>query len=385
MKTETLSRRQRVLRSIEHKPVDRTPIDLGMHYSTGISAFAYRDLRRYLGLPEKKIEVVDNFSFLARVDEDVLDRFHCDCICFHPGYPTTRTWNPRGDYSFEIAGGINPTQQEDGSWIFSGQNSGRMKMPSGGFFFDGEGFDPWPNNEIDYVSTVAKNCERIYKETDYFTMFVGGASAYFSDHPEYLMRMLLEPELIEEDCKRQYEENIKSTSEIIHKCGEYVQGICIASDLGTQVAPFVNPQLYADMIAPWVKKYIDFVHANSDYKIFFHSCGAMEPMIPTLIECGVDVLNPVQVSCKNMNPEDLKRKYGDKICYWGGGCNTHGAFTSGTPEQVSENVKQMMGSLAPNSGFVFNQVHNIMGNIKPENIVAMLDTAYQESFKYGTL
>ena len=381
---ETLSRRERVIRSVERKPVDRTPIDLGVHYSTGISAFAYQNLREYLGLPKKKIEVIDSFQFLARVDEDVLERFHCDCMLFHPGYPSTRTWKPREHYEFEISSAIFPTLEDDGAWIFSGKDSGRMKSPEGGFFFDGIGFDTW-GSQLDFNTEVAKYSERIYKETDYFTLYVGGASAYFSDNPDYLVSMLLEPENIIKGCERSYDWSIKSTGDIINKCGEYIQGICVGADLGTQIAPFVNPALFADIIAPWIKKYIDFLKANSDYKLFFHSCGAMEPFIPILIECGVDILNPVQVSCKNMEPFALKEKYGDKICFWGGGCDTHGAFGTGTPEEVAENVRYLMSALAPNSGFVFNQVHNIMGNVKPENIVAMLDTAYEESFKYGTL
>lgn len=381
---ETLSRRERVMRAVEHKAVDRTPIDLGVHYSTGISAYAYQNLRKYLDLPKKKIEVIDTFQFLARVDEDILERFHCDCMLFHPGYPSTRTWKPRGHYEFEISSAILPTLEDDGAWIFSGKDGGRMKSPAGGFFFDGIGFDTWAS-QLDFNTEVSKYAEHIYKETDYFTLYVGGATAYFSDNPDYLVAMLLEPEKIEEGCKRGYEWSTKSIEDIINKCGNYIQGICMGADLGTQIAPFVNPSLFADMIAPWIKKSIDFIKANSDYKVFFHSCGAMEPFIPILIECGVDILNPVQVSCKNMEPFALKKNYGDKICFWGGGCDTHGAFGTGTPEEVAENVRYLMSALAPNSGFVFNQVHNVMGNVKPENIVAMLDTAYEESFKYGTL
>jgi len=385
---EVLSRRERVMRAVERKPVDRTPIDLGVHYSTGISAYAYQNLREYLGMPKKKIEVIDSFQFLARVDEDILERFHCDCMLFHPGYPATKTWKPREHYEFEISGAIHPTLEDDGAWIFSGEKNGekvgRMVSPAGGYFFDGWGFDTW-GSELDFNAEVAKYAERIYKETDYFMLYRGGVTAHFSDNPEYLIDMMLEPEKIKKWCAEGHERNLKSTADIIKKCGNYIQGIGMACDLGTQTAPFVNPAVYADLIAPWIKKYIDFVKANSDYKIFFHTCGAMEPFIPILIECGVDILNPVQVSCANMEPFELKRKYGDKICFWGGGCDTHGAFGTGTPEQVADNVRYLMSALAPNSGFVFNQVHNIMGNIKPENITAMLDTAYEESFKYGNL
>ena len=386
---ETLSRRERVIRAVERKPVDRTPIDLGVHYSTGISAFAYQNLREYLGMPKKKIEVIDSFQFLARVDEDILERFNCDCMLFHPGYQSTRTFKPRKHYEFEISSAIHPELEDDGAWVFSGRNAdgekvGRMVSPAGGYFYDGWGFDTWAS-QLDFNTETAKYAEKIYKETDYFTLYVGGGSGYFSDNPDYLVKLMLEPEEIEKDCEAQYNWSIAAVQDIIKKCGEYVQGVCIAADLGTQAAPFVNPQIYADLLAPWLKKYIDFVKANSDYKIFFHTCGAMEPFIPILIECGVDILNPVQVSCANMEPFALKKNYGDKICFWGGGCDTHGAFGTGTPEEVANNVRYLMSALAPDSGFVFNQVHNVMGNVPPENIVAMLDTAYEESFKYGNL
>jgi uroporphyrinogen decarboxylase len=382
---ETLSRRERVLRSIEHRPVDRTPIDLGIHHSTGISGFAYQNLREYLGLPKKKIEIVNSSSFLARVDQDVLERFHCDCMVFHPGYPQTQTWRPREHYEFEISAQINAERNEKGDWTFSNAEGMRMVSPAGGFFFDGQRFDAWPAATHNFNAEVAKHAERVYKETDYFSLYIDGLRPYFSGDADYLVTLLEDPDEITRRCEREYHDNVKAFSDIVAKCGHYLQGISISSDLGMQAAPFVNPELYAELIAPWIKQTIAFIKNNSDYKVFFHSCGAMEPFIPILIDCGVDILNPVQVSCKNMEPTALKKNYGDKICFWGGGCNTHGVFGKGTPAEVADNVRYLMSVLAPHSGFVFNQVHNVMGNVKPENIVAMLDTAYEESFKYGEL
>ena len=382
-----LSRRERVIRAIERKPTDRTPIDFGGHNTTGISAFAYQNLREYLNMPKKKIEVYDSFRFLARIDEDILERFHCDCLFFHPGYPKTQTWNPRENYEFEISSAVDISRESDGAWIFSNKNGGLLKSPAGGYFFDGISFDSW-ESKLDFNTEVAKYAEKTYKETDYFMfygLYTGGVNItahFISEDPEYLVKIMLEPEEIEKLCAEGHERNLKLTSDIIKKCGEYIQGICINCDLGTQTAPLVNPDIFADLIAPWIKKYIDFVKANSDYKIFFHTCGAIEPFIQILIECGVDVLNPVQVSCENMEPFSLKQKYGDKICFWGGGCDTQAVLGTGTPEQVADNVRYLMSALAPSSGYVFNQVHNIMGNVKPENIVAMFDTAYEESFKY---
>jgi uroporphyrinogen decarboxylase len=106
----------------------------------------------------------------------------------------------------------------------------------------------------------------------------------------------------------------------------------------------------------------------------------MKPFFPTLIECGVDIFNPVQISAANMSPTDLKKEFGDRATFWGGGCNTQNILNSSTPEAVANNVRELVKIFKPGGGFVFNQVHNIMGDIKPENIIAMLDTAYEESF-----
>jgi uroporphyrinogen decarboxylase len=377
---ECLTSRERVIRAINHEPVDRTPIDLGMHYSTGISAFAYWNLRQYLGLPVEEVEVIDPGQFLARVGTDVLQRFHCDCICFHPGYPNTALWNPRGSYQFRVPRRMLPERQPDNSWVAS-LGDGRLRMPEGGFFFDGNGFDPW-DGEVSFLDAAGRNAERIYKETDLYTMYIG-FGAYFSDNPDWLVNFMLEPEEADEQNRRLLEADLKEAGRVIDKMGRYVQGICINSDLGTQTAPFIRPSVHAERIAPLIKKFCDFVHRNSDCKIFMHSCGAMEPFIPALIQSGVDVLNPVQVSCGNMNPAGLKAKYGKDICFWGGGCDTQNVLGRGTPEEVGRNVKELMAAFAPGSGFVFNQVHNIMGNVPPENIVAMFDTAYEQSFEYG--
>ena len=128
------------------------------------------------------------------------------------------------------------------------------------------------------------------------------------------------------------------------------------------------------------RRFCEFLHANSDIKVFLHNCGSIKPLIPMLIEAGIDVLNPVQISAVNMDPQELKDDFGDKMCFWGGGCDTQSVLGVCTPEDVKDNVRKLMRTFKKDSGFVFNQVHNIMGNVPAENIVAMLDTAYAESF-----
>ena len=377
---EFLTSRERVRRAVNREPVDRTPIDLGVHYSTGISAFAYWNLREVLGLPVDEVEIIDPGQFLARVEDDVLRRFHCDCVCLHPGYPDTAVWNPRDRYRFRVPRRMLPERQPDGSWV-AAREGRQMRMPEGGFFFDGDGFDLWDGDES-FLNACARSAEKIWTETDYYTMYIG-FGAYFSDNPDWLVNFMLEPEQADEQNRQWLESDLRHAGQVIDKMGRWIQAVCINSDLGTQTAPFIRPSIHAERIAPLIGKFCDFIHRNSDCKVFMHSCGAMEPFIPALIQAGVDVLNPVQVSCANMNPVRLKEKYGRDISFWGGGCETQNILGRGTPEDVRQNVRELMSAFAPGSGFVFNQVHNVMGNVPPENVIAMLDTAYEESFKYG--
>ncbi len=379
MKMETMRSRERVLNAIEHKPVDRTPIDLGMHYSTGISAFAYRNLRRHLHLPEREIEVIDPSQFLARVDEDVLQRFHCDCALLHPGFSRTMTWNPRGDYHFRIPQALNPVLREDGSWFATDGSPGvGICMPKGGFFFDGTGYDLFAEDEETLLERYAREAERLYDETDYFTIYIG-FSGYHGDI-DYLCDMVTDPDRVRELNQKSFEWNISQVSKLIRRMGKTIQGIAVGGDWGTQSGPFVRPSLYEELCFPYLKKFCSFVHENSDYKIFNHSCGAVREFIPYFIEAGIDVLNPVQISAAGMDPKALKRDFGDRMSFWGGGCDTQSVLNLGTPEDVERNVRYLMGIFGKDSGFIFNQVHNIMGDTRPENIVAMLDAAYESSF-----
>lgn len=376
-KKETMTSRERVLTTINHQPVDRMPIDLGFHYSTGISAFAYQNLREYLGLDTTHIEVPDMSQFLARVDEDVLKRFHCDCMLLNPGWKNTKIWNPRDKYSFRIPSSANLEKQQNGSWSYG---PGMARMPEGGFFFDGRMPVFEEETEDEMIRRYALEAERIYKETDYFTMFIGYHAYFVCDNVDWQCKMITDPDEILEENQRIHEAQIKSVAKVIDTMGDHIQAIAINSDLGCQSGPLCRPSLYEELCAPFVKKFCDFVHQNSDLKIFIHSCGSIKPFIPILIDCGVDIFNPVQISADDMDPLDLKKQFGHKATFWGGGCNTQRVLNVGTPDDVKTNVRELVSIFKPGGGFVFNQVHNIMGDIKPENIVAMLDTAYEESW-----
>jgi uroporphyrinogen decarboxylase len=376
---ETMTSRQRVLRAVNHQEADRMPIDLGFHYSTGISAFAYQRLRACLGLPDTPAESVDLGQFLPRVADDVLRRFHCDCLLLHPGWRQTHLWNPRGDFRFQVPTAFRPALRPDGGWVAE-KDGQAMRMPAGGFFFDGAcaRYDDRPPEET-FAATV-REAERIFKDTDYFTMYIGYHAYFVCDDMDWQCRMLTDPEEILEENRQIHRRQLAHLGRLLKEMGGYIQAVALNSDLGNQGGPMCSPALYADLCAPFVKEFCDFVHQNSDCKVFLHCCGSVKPFLPILVDCGLDILNPVQFSAANMDPAELKRVFGHKLTFWGGGCNTQQILNKGTPAEVAANVRELVGIFKPQGGFVFNQVHNIMGDIAPENITAMLDTAYAESF-----
>lgn len=381
---ETLTSRERVLRTLNRQPVDRFPLDLGSHMSTGISAFAYWRLREYLGLPTSDIWIPDMVQMLAYVDEDILQRFHIDCMLLEPRWPVEQRWNPRGDYQFSIPASCQPVRSAAGEWLIE-QGKGRMRMPAGGFFFDGNWLSNWgglPEDEA--LALYAREAERIYKETPYATNFVGysyggGFSGFFGGI-EHCIEMMDDPQRVLADHQRLLDEYLRRAGKIIDRFGQWIQLLTISDDMGTQDRPMCRPALVERFSAPFIRQFCDFIHRNSDIKVFMHNCGSIEPLIPILIDAGVDVLNPVQISARNMAPAHLKTAYGDRMIFWGGGCDTQTVLGAGTPAQVRENVQALAGCFKPDGGFVFNQVHNIMGDVLPENVVAMLDAAYEAAF-----
>ena len=375
MAQKTMTSRQRVLAAVNHEIPDRVPIDVGMYSATGISAFAYKDLKDYLGFKADEVPVHEHSLMLARVEEDIRRRFRSDCIVLRPSFASTRIWEPRQGYRFRMTGEFSPTPEAGGAWRVE-RDGKLMRMPEGGYFFDGDGIgfeDPW--EDVVFAGYV-REAERIYKETDYFTAYKG-FYPFFSQDIEYFCSMLTDPDEIREFNDRMLEVQLERVGKLIKHMGGYVQAITMSGDLGEQNAPFCRPALFEELCAPWLKQFCDFVHRNSDLKIFLHSCGAIEPMLPILIECGIDIINPVQISAKGMDPALLKEKYGKQIVFWGGGCNTQHVLSTGTPQEVADNVAELVGIFKPGGGYVFAPVHNVQGTVPVENIVAMYDTAFR--------
>ena len=175
--TETLSRRQRVLNAIEHKPVDRFPIDLGAHFSTCISAFAYRNIREYLGMDCANIELIDSVQMLARVEDDIIDRFHVDTKLLRARWKDPVPWTVRGEYTFQTCPVLNPQLQPNGDDLVYVGNR-KMRMPKGGFFFDGDWLQVSQLDEDGEIAAVVEEANAMREKGDFFNMYME-YGAYF--------------------------------------------------------------------------------------------------------------------------------------------------------------------------------------------------------------
>jgi uroporphyrinogen decarboxylase len=174
------------------------------------------------------------------------------------------------------------------------------------------------------------------------------------------------------------EDYLKMLDRLIKGVGDYVDIFVVGGDdLGSNQAGFMSPDVFRELFKPKFEKVWSFIHDNSDIKIMIHSCGSIYEYIPDLIDAGVDILNPVQTTAANMEPERLKKEFGKDVTFWGGGCNTRDVLPFKSPKEVKEDVKRRIEVFGEGGGFVFNQIHNVLANIPIENIIAMLDAAYE--------
>jgi uroporphyrinogen decarboxylase len=385
-----MNSRQRVKLALDHKEPDRIPFDLGGTVLTSIHVNAYRNLRRYLGLPEVDVQVMDVFQQIAVVDEDVRQRLGSDC----------RNVAPRSSATFKIV--VNENDMPGYRFFHDEWGIGWRMPKDGGFYYDMfdhplSGFSsiddiknyPWPNPVDPARFTGLAERARHVADVQGEPVILGGLAAGFIEltawtrgfarfYPDlvtnldwmtYLMDTLI-------DLKLAYWEVA------LPLVGDYADVVQEADDLAGQFGLLISPDIYRRVIKPRHKKIMDFIKARSKAKIFFHSCGAIREIIPDLIEIGVDIINPVQVSATGMESAALKRDFGKEITFWGGLVDTQRVFTDGTPAEVRDDVRRHIDDLGPDGGFVAAAVHNIQANVPPENIMAMWETL-QEFGKYG--
>ena len=406
--------RERVLTAIEHREPDRVPIDQGSMRSTGMMAIAYNRLKRHLGVEGGATYVYDLIQQLAQPEQWFLDRFHVDAMdlgrAFFSG-EQCRPWTLPDGSAAVVPKWFQP-ERVNGELIVRDKHGIAIgKMPEGGLYIDqtywplsdDEGLDydgplgpkmdqviwggipspPWDeplaDARIDEIAHVAK---RLYETTDYAISISVGCNLFEWSQMLFGMENLYlhlgaEKKRLGRFLDRLSEHHMETLSRLLPKLKGLVQVLVVGDDLGMQSGPQLSPAMYREIFLPRHKRIYEYAKKLSGAHLFMHNCGGVFPLIPSLIEAGIEILNPVQTSAKHMEPERLKKEFGRDITFWGGGCDTQNTLINGTPEQVRDDVRRRLDVFMPGGGYVWNQVHNVLADVPPENVVAMLDAAYE--------
>jgi len=377
-----------VLAALEHREPDRVPIDLGGN-QTGIHKFAYRALIEHLGLHEP-IEIMDAVQQLARPSEAVLKRLRVDTRYVHAGAATGfegeivraerggRVWHDLVDEF-----GVRWSMPED-SPLYMDITHHPLAEATIADVAD----YPWPRgDDPGRFEGLRERALAIRNETPYAV--VSGISGvvyeicwYMRGLERWLMDTLERPEFCEAVLERTLGFWLDWFDAFLREVGDVVDVIMIGDDIAGQSGPLFRPEFYRRVVKPRQKKLVQTIRSRTDAKIWYHTCGACRAFIPDLLDNGIDVLNPVQISAADMDPAELKAQFGDRLSFWGGGIDAQHVLPHADPATVREHVRRNLEALKPGGGYVFNNVHNLQAGVPPENVLAMYDAAYEYGF-YG--
>ena len=374
-----MNSRERIIKAINHKEPDRVPIDIGGTLATSMHRIIYDKLKRKFNIKNSKDEILELALQSVVLDEKVLKKLNGDVIGIYSKPP--KSWKMR----------INP---EDNSYI--DEWGLKYKATKGGLYFDivdhalkevtAEKLDrfnwPDPYDESRFEGLKEK-ARYFYENTDYAISvgctFGGGIlqdGAWLIGFENWFGLLLSNSNLSEKIMDRILEFHIGYWDAILSMVGKYVQIAVIGDDLGTQDNLFISPKTFSDLIKPRYIKLVNFIKSKADVKVLLHSDGAIRELIQDLIDVGIDILNPIQVSARGMgDTKSLKEEFGSKIVFWGGGCDTQKILPFGTSEDVKNEVQKRISDLKQGGGFVFAPVHNIQPEVPIENVLTLYETA----------
>ena len=394
-----MNSRERVLAALNHQEPDRVPIDLGGTRQSGITASAYHQLKGRLGLTTPT-RVFDLYQVLAEVEEPVMERFGADVVNLNRPAVTfgirTEDWKPWRLFDgtpVEVPGGFNPVTEPGGDLVLRDPEGNPMaRMPKGGLYFDR--VDKYPGaahadpDTLELPLLTTEECDHFHAQSEAYRqntdravvvamgppyeLFFGLGTGDFSG---WMMTLATEPDYICALYEKIVEAWLENLRRLHDAVGDRVDVIQFNDDLGMQEGPFLSVAMFRELIMPYYKQGLDWIHRNTPWKVFMHNDGAIFDFLPTLIEMGVDILNPTQTSAKGMDPVKLKDQFGDRLVFWGAACDTQGTLAFGTPDEVVREVEENLRIFAPGGGYVLGAVHNIQVGVPPENVIAMFDTA----------
>jgi len=414
-----MTSRERVLSALSHREPDRVPVDFGSTSVTGVHVSCIARLRDHFGLEKRLVKVHEPYQMLGLLDEDLKQAIGVDVEGV--SRPTTmfgyrnRDWKPwRMPDGLEVlvSEEFRVTTDANGDILIypegdlSAPPSGRM--PKDGYFFDAivrqkpiveeeldpqdnlEEFKPLAEGDIEDLRQGVGEVQRTGRAA---ILNVGGTAfgdialvpAPFLKHPkgirdvaEWYVSTTSRRDYIHQIFSRQCEIAIDNLKRVHNAIEDAVDAIFICgTDFGTQTSAFCSVKTFRELYFPYYQKLNAWIHANTAWKTFKHSCGSVERFIPSFIDAGFDILNPVQCSATGMDANHLKSTFGDQITFWGGGIDTQQVLPFGTPEEVRVQVLERCRIFSENGGYVFNTIHNVQARTPVKNIVAMFDAVHE--------
>ncbi|MFW6153812.1 MAG: uroporphyrinogen decarboxylase family protein [Planctomycetota bacterium] len=409
-----MNHRERLVNALNHRegPV---PVDFGSTTVTGVHVSSVAALREHYGLERKPVKVIEPYQMLGEVEADLLDAIGADAVGVAPpatlfGFTNTgwQPWRTPWGQEVLVPEGFRTTPADGGGLVIypAGDTDAPPSghMPDGGYFFDTiirqppldddhlnvednlEEFGPVDDATLEHLKTETAAARAGGRAV---VMIVGGTAlgdialvpAPFLKHPkgirdvaEWYMSTAMRPDYVKAIFARQVELARENLPKIHDAVGDRVDvAFLCGTDFGTQTSTFCSPATFDDLYAPYYTAMNDWIHANTPWKTFKHSCGAVEPFIGRLADAGFDILNPVQCSAAGMDPQTLKDRYGDRIVFWGGGVDTQHTLPFDTPDAVREQVLQRCRIFSRGGGFVFNAIHNVQARTPVANMVAMIE------------
>jgi hypothetical protein len=410
--------RQRIRATLSHKEPDMIPVDFGSSPVTGIHVSVVYRLRQYFDLdkPGIPVRITDPYQMLGEIDEDLRKILGADVVGLEGrstffGFDKTdwKEWKLFDGTPVLVPGLFNTEINEDGSIYQYAEGDKRYspsgKMPEVGFFFDAierqktivekdldcqdnlEEFNLHCKEDLDYLKKIYSMINPLNK---YATMGIVASSGFgdiaFVPGPmlrqpkgirgveEWYVSTITRKDYIRTVFSGQLDIALENYKKVYETLGNLMDIVYISgTDFGTQNGLFISIDNYRDLFKPFHIKVNEWIHNNTGWKTFIHSCGAIFELIPDLIEAGFDIINPVQISAAGMEPKKLKKEFGRDVVFWGGGVDTQGIMMFGSPDEVRENVRELIEIFGPGGGFVFNTVHNIQANVPIENVIAMIE------------
>jgi uroporphyrinogen decarboxylase len=385
-KKETMTSRDRVLKSLSHEIPDRVPIDLG-GFQTGIHRIAYEQLINHLGI-EDEITIMDPVQQLAKPCEELLRRFHVDI----------RYITSHGPDGFD--GSIKRNQRNSRLWhdlcdefgvVWSMPDDQKLYMdishhPLADATIEDLDDYPFPDgSDPTRFTCVRDTALKMRNETPYaISTGIGGVVYeycwYMRGLEQWFIDMIENPGFCEALLDKTLKFWMDYHSGFMEAVGDIVDVVMIGDDLAGQVGPLFSPDFYRKYVKPRQKQLVGHIKMLTNAKIWYHTCGSCTDYIPDLIDIGIDILNPIQISAKNMSPQALKQKFGDVLAFWGGGIDPQHVLPFATPVQIREHVQTNIKILKAGGGYIFNNVHNIQAEVPPENVISLFEAAYDYGF-----